>query len=145
MNLSAITKEIAVKISSSPKFELLDFIEKGDCNDYFLFTHYPFFYSYPEFGKKWKNEQSCQFHKIDIKCNLCDYVPERNKIGVGDIYLLHNGISDAEILVIQKDKSRKYVKNIPRLSPMVCLCEKHIGSYFPYNKEQIKNRQLELF
>lgn len=154
--ITSISLAVASMICSGPKFELLHFAENGNCNHVLLFSHYNFFYTYPVWGTKWKNGKDCQFHRLHTKCHLCDYTPERNYAGIGNIYLLNNGISDAEILVKTGESIKRgriithtqYVPNTPRLSRMVLLCPTHAKQYFNYKKEPIlkeENGQLCLF
>lgn len=156
--ITTITLFVALAIGGS---EILNQIEKFSKeaaeNEYTNFIHYNFFYSYPEFGKKWLNGKDCEFHRVNTKCHLCDYTPERNYAGVGTIYLLNNGICNKDILVhkgFKKSRGRlihinEYEPNTPRLSQMILLCQKHIGIYFEWckNKEvkKLKKLQLELF
>lgn len=152
MLTTTLTYNVAEKIRSGASFELDEFVKNGSCCEYINLCHYNFFYSYPEWQKKWPNGQEQQFHRVDIKCHLCDYRPDRNYAGVGSIYLLNNGIGDSEIMVLnRKTKENEIVKNTPRLSRMICLCHKHIKGYFPFSlnkpvvEEKPKYIQLELF
>lgn len=152
MPITTLTYNLAEKIRSGPSYELDEFVKNGSCCEYINLCHYNFFYSYPEWQKKWPNGQEQQFHRVDIKCHLCDYRPERNYAGIGGIYLLNNGIGDPEINILNREtKKLELTKNTPRLSPMICLCRRHIKEYFPFsvNKPVKSNKpeytQLELF
>lgn len=128
--------------------ELQKFIAEANCNHYTMFTHQNFFYSYPEFGKDWSNGKMCEFHRVNTKCHLCDWQPERNYAGYGTIYLLNNGVSKKTILIyegIGKNRVTKLVPNTHSLSRMILLCPKHISGYFEFNPIPKKNNQLTLF
>lgn len=156
--ITTITLSVALAIGGN---EILNQIEKfskeATDNEYTSFTHYNFFYSYPEFGKQWKNGKSCEFHRVNTKCHLCEYMPERNYAGVGTMYLLNNGICNDEIILhkgYKKERGRliqikEYVKNTQRLSQMILLCENHVSSHFPWrsipNVKQGTSMQLQLF
>jgi hypothetical protein len=160
--ITTLTYNLAKQICSGEKWSLEDFYKNGNCNDVFMFPHYNFFYSYPEFGKKWANGKYCEFHRIEIACHMCKTKPNRIYAGIGNIYLLHNGISDETICVSKgheivrgrKIMSYEYVPNTPKLSRFICLCENDIGSYFHYGNNKnnkipisqpINNNQLQLF
>ena len=152
--LSTLTHNIASKIFSGSFFDFENFIKNADCNDYIKLSHFNFFYSYPEFGMKWKNGKNCQFHQVNTKCHLCGAMPERNYAGVGTINVLHNGVSDKEILVNDgfeikrgvKIYKSKRVKNTPRLSQMILLCNNHVDGYFMFNNRKINTvGQIALF
>jgi hypothetical protein len=156
--ITTITLSVALAIGSSELFDQIErFSKEANENDYTSFTHYNYFYSYPKFGKTWKDGKDCQFHMVQTKCHLCDSMPKRNYAGVGTIYLLNNGICKDEILVntgykIVRGKKvweTQYIPNTPRLSPMILLCEDHVGSYFKWSQNQeVKKKypvQLELF
>lgn len=155
--ITTITLSVALAIGGTEIFNQIErFSREATENEYTSFTHYNFFYSYPEWGKKWANGKQCEFHRVNTKCHLCDYMPERNYAGVGEIYLLNNGICNAKILVVKgykKERGRmipiqEYIPNTPRLSQMILLCPKHVGSYFKWDKYKVKKAkpmQLELF
>lgn len=133
------------------------FAKEADSNDYTMFTHRNFFYSYPEWGKSWANGNDCEFHRVHTKCHLCDYMPDRNYAGVGNMYLLNNGCGEETILVVKKWETKRgvlipiteRVPNTTRLSRMIILCPDHVGSYFRWNENNYvgkrKSVQLELF
>lgn len=152
--ITTITLSVALAIGGVELFNKIErFSKEATENEYTSFTHYNFFYSYPEFGKKWLNEKDCQFHRVNTKCHLCDYMPERNYAGVGTMYLLNNGICNDKILVstgYKKERGRiiqlkKFVSNTPRLSRMIFLCPKHVAGYFEWCQKKVKPMQLELF
>lgn len=144
--LSTLTYKVAHEITSD-RFGLDKFFEHGGCCEFIYFAHRNFFYSYPEFEKRWPDGKPCQYHSVNLKCHLCDCVPDRNYAGFGNMFLLHNGVSDTEILICNK-KERKYIPNTPRLSPMICLCKHHTAGYFQFNKLTTVEKQvvqLDLF
>jgi hypothetical protein len=135
MIVTSLTSNIAMEIVSTTKWELTDFIKNGSCCEYISFTHYAFFYNYLTNGES-------QYHRVETKCHLCDYKPDRNFAGIGSIYLLNNGVGDSHILIVESyNKIRgkeipvlKTVPNHPSLSRMICLCPNHIKGYFPFNQ-----------
>jgi hypothetical protein len=156
MNLTTLTYNLALRIRSGPSWDLDKFVKEASCCDYMLFPHYNFFYSYPDWGTQWKNGKESEFHRVETFCHLCGAKPERNYAGIGCLYLLNNGIGDEEILVsdgcyIKRGKRvlrTKYVKNTPRLSPMILHCENCVDSYFywdPHGLHIKKPVQLNLF
>lgn len=153
MTVSTITLKVALELCPSERFTLLDFHSKAGCNDAYLWAHASYFYSSPEFGKCWKNGKSREFHRVETACHICGCKPERNYAGVGNIFILNNGVNDDEILVktgVHKVRGKavpkvEYVKNTPRLSRMVLLCKEHIGSYFIYAVKEKTTEKLELF
>lgn len=147
--LSSITLNVALAIGTADCFNRLEeFTKKASCCEYTSFTHYNFFYSYPLFGKKWKDNKYCEYHQVNTICHICKCMPERNYAGIGTMYLLHNGVGDNEIL-IKNNGIKQYIKNTPRLSPMIILCENHINQngYTEWEKSKKikKNNQLQLF
>lgn len=154
--ITTITLSVALAIGGTEIFNQIErFSKEATENEYTRFTHYDFFYSYPEWGRPWKNGKSCEFHKVNTKCHLCDWKPIRNYAGVGSIYLLNNGICNDKILVTKgyrKQRGRtiqqiEFVPNTPRLSRMILLCPNHVLSHFEWNrnKELKRVKQLELF
>lgn len=154
--ISTITLSVALKIGTAEIFNQIEkFSKEATENEYTIFTHYNFFYSYPEFGKSWLKGKDCEFHKVNTKCHLCDYTPERNYAGVGTINILNNGICNDKILVSKgyetirgrKVQLHDYVVNTPRLSRMILLCDKHVTRYIEWDKQKNKpiQQQLQLF
>lgn len=156
--ITTITVPVALAIGGAEIFNQVErFSKEATENEYFLFTHYNFFYSYPEWGNVWPDGKSCEFHQVHTKCHLCDWQPDRNYAGVGSIYVLNNGICNDEILVNKGYKivrgkkvwEHEYVPNTPRISRMILLCPDHIGSYFKWNENKEifvpKQMQLQLF
>lgn len=154
MTVSTLTYNVASRIISGVAFGLDKFHSEGGCNQYIMFAHHNFFYSYENVWDKngervsYQNgkDQWIEYHQLNIKCHLCDDEIERNHAGAGTIYLLHNGISDDEILTGKKGNYH-YIKNTPKLSQFICLCQEHIKGYFPFTQQLIqrKTNQLELF
>lgn len=87
--LSQITVNIAREIISGSKFDFERFIKEHQYNHYMIFSHYNFYYSSPDFGKKWDNtdEQIC-YHRIEVCCHGCVRIPERNYAGVGSMAIV---------------------------------------------------------
>jgi hypothetical protein len=138
--LTTLTPRIAQEIAPYGRFHLDQFIKEGDANDYIMFTHRNFFYSYPDWGKQWPDGKDCEYHRVDTKCHLCGHIPDRNFAGYGTLYLLNNGVSDEDILVVDEWQIKrgkrvpvtKRVPNTPRLSPMILHCKDCIKSYFEW-------------
>jgi hypothetical protein len=86
--ITHLTLKLAEAICSGEKVSIETFYKKGKANEYFLFSHHNFYYSYPEWGSKWKDEQICQFHRINVGCSICGDKPDRNYAGVGNIWLI---------------------------------------------------------
>lgn len=155
--ITTITLAVALAIGGAEIFNQIErFSKEATENEYTCFTHYNFFYSYPEFGKRWPSGKYAEFHLVNTKCHLCDYMPDRNFAGVGTMYLLNNGICNTEILVhkgYRKERGRlisidEYVPNSSRHSRMILLCPNHVGSHFRWSPEKLAKKkimQLELF
>lgn len=156
--ISTISLQVALAIGGSRAFNDIErFSLEANENEYTCFTHFNFFYSYPEWGKKWPDGKSCQYHRVNTKCHLCDYMPERNFAGVGHIYILNNGICNDDILVsggYRIERGRRVqildrVQNTARLSRMILLCPDHVRGYFKWDPNRTESRgrsvQLELF
>lgn len=90
MKASNLTLNIAWQITSD-RFLLNDFYKHAEANQFIYFTHTPFFYSYPIFGKIWANSKACQFHQVNTCCHICGHVPERNYAGYGTLILQRSG------------------------------------------------------
>lgn len=82
-----LTYRVAHAICSGERFHLDKFIEHGKPEEYLPFAHYNFFYSYPEWEKKWSDGKICEFHRVDIACHCCRKRVSRNYAGVGTVYL----------------------------------------------------------
>lgn len=147
--ITTLSQSVAEQITTN-RVLLSEFIENAGNNQFFPFTHYNFFYSYPDFGKQWPGDKPCEYHDITTRCHLCGKEPERNFAGIGTLYLLHNGISNPTILTVGPDGKRMWVKNTPSLSRMILLCEHHVGSHSPYRSKSfdpvaVQSKQLTLF
>jgi hypothetical protein len=95
-----LTFNLANKIGSGEKFSLQEFFTNANNKHFFNFSHYNFFYSYPEWGKKWPNEKICQFHSVDIVCRCCRKKPNRNYAGVGSINLMKSILAKRDFILL---------------------------------------------
>ena len=121
MKVSSLTLNIACHIGSD-RFSLDLFYKYAKPGQFIYFTHTPFFYSYPDFGKAWPDGKYCQFHQVVTSCHICGQVPERNYGGYGT-------------LLLQRTANGKR---------MVLVCDEHkIGLEF--NTALFSKRQLSLF
>lgn len=102
--ISTITLNVALALNSVGFSRLDEFASTAEGNEYVAFTHYSFFYSYPELGNKWPNGKDEQFHQVHTKCHICGQIPERNYAGVGTMYLVNDGRKRMRI-VCHKHKS----------------------------------------
>jgi len=96
-----------------------DFFSLSKANEYMSLCHTHYFYTYPEFGKEWKNKD-CQYHKFEASCEICKSKTDYNKFGIGFIYLFNTG------------------------SQIVFRCENHLFNATKF-KLYKKNEQLTLF
>lgn len=150
--LTTLSMKLALELTTD-RSQLKRFAENAGVNEYILFTHFNFFYSYPQWGKKWVNDQICQFHGVIIKCHLCDYTPERNHAGVGSIYILNNGVCNKETLICKRTNgvlgSPQWVASHPRHNRMILLCGNHVASHSLWRPRKPVNKsipvQLNLF
>ena len=121
MKVSSLTFNIAWQIGSD-RFLLKQFCKYAEPGQFIYFTHTPFFYSYPAFGKAWPHGKYCQFHQVVTSCHICGQVPERNFAGYGT-------------LLLQRTATGKR---------MDLVCDEHaIGLKF--NPDLFSKRQLALF
>ena len=86
MKVSSLTFNIAWHIGSD-RFLLKQFCKYAEPGQFIYFTHTPFFYSYPDFGKAWPDGKVCQFHQVVTSCHICGQVPEKNYGGYGTLLL----------------------------------------------------------
>ena len=86
MKVSSLTLNIAWHIGSD-RFLLNLFYKYAEPGQFIYFAHTSFFYSYPDFGKAWPDNQSCQFHQVNTCCHICGQPPERNYGGYGTLLL----------------------------------------------------------
>lgn len=152
--ISTISVEVALAIGVTELFnQVRKFAAEGDSNDCTSFTHYNFFYSHPEFDKKWPGEKQSEFHQVHTCCHICKARPERNHAGIGTLYLLNNGVGEREIWQTKAWKTYRgqklpvndLVPNTPRLSRMILLCKKHTACYFIWREKKPVGMQLKLF
>ena len=90
MKVSSLTFNIAWQIGSD-RFGLDFFYKNAAPGQYIYFTHTPFLYSYPGFGKTWVGNKSCQFHQVETSCHICGQAPDRNFAGYGTLILQWTG------------------------------------------------------
>jgi hypothetical protein len=84
--ITHLNYKLAYEITSN-RTELDLFMKKGQMHEFIFFTHTNFFYSYPIWGKKWKNNKSSEFHKVETACKMCGHLPDRNYAGYGTLFL----------------------------------------------------------
>jgi hypothetical protein len=96
--LTKISLKVACELSSGPLFDLERFFKQAKPGEIFDFCHYNFYYSYPEWNKKWPGGKELQFHQVHTCCNKCQEQPERNYAGIGSLYLLMNENRKASLL-----------------------------------------------
>ena len=121
MKVCSLTFNIAWQIGSD-RFLLKQFCKYAEPGQFIYFTHTPFYYSYPDFGKAWPDGKVCQFHQVVTCCHICGQVPVRNYGGYGT-------------LLLQRTATGKR---------MDLLCDEHeIGLEF--NPDLFSKRQLVLF
>ena len=90
MIIDKISLQVAWELSSDR--QLLDtFYKHAEAGQWIYFTHTPFFYSYPIFGKLWPEEQTCQFHQVTTCCHICGHTADRNYAGYGPMILQSTG------------------------------------------------------
>ena len=90
MKTSVLTLTIARQLSSD--WQLLnDFYKYADAGQWIYFTHTPFFYSFPSFGKPWPDGKPCQFHQVNTRCHICGQTADRNYAGYGTLILQRTG------------------------------------------------------
>jgi len=90
MIVSKLSLHVAWQITSDRSL-LNDFCKYAEANQFIYFTHTPFFYSYPIFGKIWPDGKCCQFHQVNTCCHNCGLIPERNYAGYGTLILQRSG------------------------------------------------------
>ena len=121
MQVSSLTFNMAWQIGSD-RFLLKQFCKYAEPGQFIYFTHTPFFYSYPDFGKAWPDGKVCQFHQVVTSCHICGQVPERNYGGYGT-------------LLLQRTATGKR---------MDLLCDEHITG-LQFNEQLFSKSQLSLF
>lgn len=85
MPATRLTAKIAYEVTSD-RYGLERFLKSANHNEYYPFCHTNFFYSFPEFGKKWPCGLECQYHKVETACNCCGKFPDRNYAGYGTLF-----------------------------------------------------------
>lgn len=119
MLISSITYKVAFELTSSTRWELCDFVENAKRDTYMVLAHYNFYYSYPCFGTKWKGDKNCEYHKVETKCHYCDWKPERNFGGIGNMYLLLKAANERMILLCPTHaKNYHYWKDKTIITPL---------------------------
>jgi hypothetical protein len=118
MRISKLSLKVASQLSSCSTFELHDFFAKAKPGQIFDFCHYHFYYSYPEFGRQWKNGLSCEFHRVETCCGKCQAQPHRNFAGIGSLYLYMNDDRKALILCDECGKGLKLFGEVPQFVQM---------------------------
>ena len=121
MKVSNLTLNIAWQISSD-RFQLDLFYKHAAPRQFIYFTHTPFLYSYPPFGKTWPGNKSCQFHRVETCCHICGQAPERNFAGYGTLILQRTGL----------------------VTRMNLVCDDHISGT-EFNSLLFSKKQLSLF
>ena len=87
--ITNLTLNLAMRISSCEKWSLERFYKQGKLNEFFHFACYGYFYSYPEWGKKWADGKLSEFHRVELACNCCRKKFEKsNYAGVTTVYLM---------------------------------------------------------
>ena len=104
MKVSSLTLNVAWHITSD-RMLLNDFYKFAERDQFIYFTHTPFFYSYPIFGKIWPDGKACQFHQVNTSCSICGRVPDRNYAGYGTLLLQRTGADQRMKLVCIEHKS----------------------------------------
>ena len=107
MRISKVSLEVASQLSSCSTFGLQDFFNNATPGQIFDFCHYNFYYSFPEFGRQWKNGLSCEFHRVETCCSKCQAKPPRNFAGIGSLYLCMDGNRKTLVLCRECGKGLK--------------------------------------
>jgi len=123
MTIKSITLPVALRLNTQNFSGLEDFFVNAKIGEYRMFTHQNYFYSTPKWGEKWSSGKGFQFHKVEVKCSVCGYTPERNRAGIGIMYLVMGAWGRA-----------------------VIVCPEHIKGYVQYARNRKgKLVQLSLF
>lgn len=104
MKVSSLTLNVAWQLNSDRSL-LNEFYKYAEAHQFIYFTHTPFYYSYPIFGKIWRDGKSCQFHQVNTCCHICGQVPDRNYAGYGTLLLQRTGADQRMDLVCIEHKS----------------------------------------
>ena len=98
MKVSSLTFNIAWQIATD-RFLLDVFYKHANPRQFIYFTHTPFFYTYPDFGKTWSDKKYCEFHQVDTFCHICGEAPNRNFAGYGTLLLQCTGAGNRMNLI----------------------------------------------
>ena len=90
MIIDKISLKVAWELTTDRQL-LNTFYQHTDAGQWIYFTHTPFYYSYPIFGKIWPDGKSCQFHQVQTSCHICGHTPDRNYAGYGTLILQRTG------------------------------------------------------
>ena len=102
MATGTLKSSIARALIPGQKFTFENFLKNADGKSWLCYTHYSFFYSYPEFGKKWLNHKDCQYHRVNTCCNCCRKKADRNYAGIGTFYAYKSKIRKNRIVLFCK-------------------------------------------
>lgn len=95
----SISLPVALRLNSESFSGLEDFFARASKGEYMMFTHRNYYYSTPKWGEKWQGGKDFQFHKVDVKCSVCGYMPERNVSAVGTMFLVKDEKPDRAMIV----------------------------------------------
>ena len=126
-SISTISYNVASAIVSGSHFGLDQFFSQAPDGTWIMLAHYNFFYSYPEWGKRWVNGKDHESHRVNTMCHVCGSLPDRNFAGIGTIYLVKSSDSNRVLL----------------------MCRNHIAGYKEWAASPLESErkftQLELF
>lgn len=125
MVVTKLSVAVAEEISTDSFLDLSRFKNEAIGSAVILFIHHNYFYSFPEWGTKWKYGNKMQYHRVDTKCAVCGYEPERNIAGVGYMYL-RNDHNKFKILCPE------HAKLFPRYNALPCREPRH-----PFGSKQL--------
>jgi hypothetical protein len=127
MALHILSLKLAKILDSSSFCKIDKFYELAESRELLRFTFCQFYYSYPEFGKKWKSGEICEYHRINTECCMCHKpIKKLNNGGVCNAYLKKAG---RERMLIFCDRC-------------VTNCSNLLSEWEPKN---IISKQLQLF
>jgi len=108
-----ITLPVALKLNSEGFSGLEDFFSRASRGECKMFTHRNYYYSTPKPGKTWPSGKDFQFHRVDVKCSVCGYMPERNVGTVGTMFLV-KGENPRRAMIVCTDHVIGRVKYTPK-------------------------------
>lgn len=112
MTIKSITLPVALRLNTQSFSGLEDFFVNAKIGEYRMFTHQNFFYSFPLNGTKWQSGKDCQFHRVNVMCNICGNTPERTRTGIGTMYLVMGAHGRAVIVCPEHIKGHvQYARN----------------------------------